>query len=51
MTERIFECPFCPCVFSSAQDLELHLAAFGRLGRLHRAKWDSELKKRKWVRP
>ena len=29
-SEVSFKCPFCPCVFSTAVDLNLHLERFGR---------------------
>jgi len=29
-SEVSFKCPFCPCVFSTAVDLNLHLGVFGR---------------------
>jgi hypothetical protein len=29
-----FRCPFCPCVFSSQYDLDLHLKAFGAIPHL-----------------
>lgn len=35
-------CPFCPCVFCSDADLELHLAHFGRKATLHQRKRNSE---------
>lgn len=33
----VFPCPFCPCVFSSRSDLDLHLKAFGNF--LHLRLW------------
>lgn len=32
-----FKCPFCPCVFSSQVDLDLHLVAFDNIP--HLAVW------------
>lgn len=29
MSEVVFKCRWCPCVFSSQLDLDLHLKAFG----------------------
>jgi hypothetical protein len=28
VAERLFCCPYCPCVFVSAEDLRVHLQAF-----------------------
>jgi hypothetical protein len=33
-TEVVFRCLFCPCVFSSQVDLDLHLKAFGAVPHL-----------------
>lgn len=33
-TEVVFQCPFCPCVFFSQVDLDLHLKAFGNVPHL-----------------
>lgn len=32
--DTVFRCPFCPCVFSSQVDLDLHLKAFGSVPHL-----------------
>jgi hypothetical protein len=29
--DGLFQCPFCPCVFSSQHDLDSHLKAFGNV--------------------
>jgi len=35
MVESVFCCPFCPCVFVSEYDLEVHLDCFGHNAVLH----------------
>ena len=34
-----FPCPYCPCIFCSESDLNLHLEAFGRNSVLHGRKF------------
>lgn len=34
--DSLFKCPFCPCVFASRSDLDLHVKAFGDAHHLQR---------------
>ena len=36
-SSTFFKCPYCPCMFSSQQDLDLHLKRFGNYA--HRDLW------------
>jgi len=35
-----FECPHCPCVFTSKEDLEKHMERYGDNPEIHKRKWE-----------